>query len=149
MEEIEKVHLSILEEQENREPCRITLWWGFDGCRLNDAGEVEWISRREKPKVNYTFGTAHNTICFSNRYPTYTLHSYIGVTQSIDSGIRSGMQSIDFGIQQMTNSINSSFQAQRDEILRLQCQAAQMEQNAHICNSIMVGRDISGRMIRR
>ncbi len=149
LENIEKVHLSILEEQENQEPYIITLWWGLDGCRLNDAGEVEWISRREKPKVNYSFNAVHNTICFSSPYLTYPVGSYIAGMQSIDSGIRSGMQSIDFGIQQMTNSINSSIQAQRDEILRLQIQAAQMEQNVYICDTIrpIGGRDLSGRIV--
>ncbi len=75
LEEIEKVHLSILEERENQEPYIITLWWGLDGCRLNDAGEVEWISRREKPKTNYTtnytLNTTNNSICFNNPYILY------------------------------------------------------------------------------
>lgn len=136
LEKVEEVHLSILEEQENREPYIITLWWGLDGCRLNDAGEVEWISRRKKPKVNYYFDADHNSICFSNPYLNYPVNHYIGAMNSIDSGTRSLMQSVDYGIQQMTCNINSSIQAQRDEILRLQIQAAQMAQNTNIYYNI-------------
>lgn len=135
LEVIEKAHLSILEEQENREPYIITLWWGLDGVRLNDAGEVEWISRRKKPKANYSYDEVSNTACFHHPWLTYPTIQQNCMTQSIDAGI-----------QQMTGNINSSIQSQ---ILQLQFQAVQMKQNARLLESLSTARDIYGRVIRQ
>lgn len=43
--------LKLQEEREKQEPYLITLWWGFDGLRLNADGSTEWISRRKEPKA--------------------------------------------------------------------------------------------------
>lgn len=137
LEDIEKVYLSILEEQEKQDPYRITLWWGLDGCRLNDAGEVEWINRRKKPKASYA--KINNTVYFHSSYLSYPTSQLNSVAQSIDAGIC-----------QMTGNINSSIQSQINSIQILQFQAAQMSQNAYICDTIgpISGRDLSGRIIR-
>lgn len=45
---MEKAALDILEHREAVEQT-IILWWGLDGLRLNEDGELEWVSRR-KPK---------------------------------------------------------------------------------------------------
>ena len=48
-EHIEKASIEI---QENLKPIdhSIILWWGLDGLQLNDDGELEWISRKNKPR---------------------------------------------------------------------------------------------------
>lgn len=43
---IEKTTLDILESVEPIDKT-ITLWWGFDGIRLNEDGTTEWVSRRK------------------------------------------------------------------------------------------------------
>lgn len=50
LERRENLALELIAEQEAREPYVITLWWGFDGLRLNADGTTEWISRRPEPK---------------------------------------------------------------------------------------------------
>lgn len=45
--DIEKECLKLQEELEKQDPYIITLWWGFDGLRLNEDGSTEWISRRK------------------------------------------------------------------------------------------------------
>lgn len=45
---IESEALKLQEEREKQEPYLITLWWGFDGLRLNADGSTEWISRRKE-----------------------------------------------------------------------------------------------------
>lgn len=35
----------------NREKYSTTLWWGYDGLRLNEDGTSEWISRMPEPEV--------------------------------------------------------------------------------------------------
>lgn len=45
---MEQAALDILEQQEPVDQI-IILWWGLDGLRLNEHGELEWVSRR-KPK---------------------------------------------------------------------------------------------------
>lgn len=49
--DIEKECLKLQEEREKQDPYLITLWWGFDGLRLNADGSTEWISRR-KPNAS-------------------------------------------------------------------------------------------------
>ena len=132
LEEIEKVHLSILEEQENWKPDPITLWWGLDGVRLNDAGEVEWISRRKKPEVNYTYSEVNNAVYFHHPWLTYPDVQWNGMVRNID-----------YGIQQMTGDINSSIQSQIDSIQRLQFQASHMAQNAYLRDSIRLVRNLN------
>ena len=42
----EQAALDILETQESVDQT-IILWWGLDGLRLNEDGELEWISRKK------------------------------------------------------------------------------------------------------
>ena len=48
---MEKAALDILEHREAVEQT-IILWWGLDGLRLNEDGELEWISRKTPKPVN-------------------------------------------------------------------------------------------------
>ena len=48
---MEKAALDILENQEPVDQT-IILWWGLDGLRLNEDGELEWISRKTPKPVN-------------------------------------------------------------------------------------------------
>lgn len=134
-ETIEKTCLSILEEKENEEPYRITLWWGLDGCRLNDAGEVEWISRRKNPipalksgfhNVNFNYGPYTNTGYLQSPYLNYPyLYNCCN-------------------IQNITSAINSGIQSQLNQI---QFQQDQMIQNYNLQTGIRLGTDIFGRII--
>lgn len=48
---MEKADLDILEHREAVEQT-IILWWGLDGLRLNEDGELEWVSRRKPRPVD-------------------------------------------------------------------------------------------------
>lgn len=50
-DQMEKAALDILEHQEPVNQT-IILWWGLDGLRLNEDGELEWISRKTPKPVN-------------------------------------------------------------------------------------------------
>lgn len=54
---MEKQLLALQFEKEKREVYLITLWWGFDGLRLNEDGTAKWISRKPTlpPQINYSF----------------------------------------------------------------------------------------------
>lgn len=47
----DRIERTALEILENREPVdrTIILWWGLDGLKLTEDGELEWVSRK-KPK---------------------------------------------------------------------------------------------------
>lgn len=47
----EQAALDILETQEPVDQT-IILWWGLDGLRLNEDGELKWISRKTPKLVN-------------------------------------------------------------------------------------------------
>jgi len=49
LSKMERAALDILEHQEPVDQT-IILWWGLDGLRLNEDGELEWVSRK-KPKL--------------------------------------------------------------------------------------------------
>ena len=48
---MEKATLDILKQQEPVDQT-IILWWGLDGLRMNEDGELEWISRKTPKPVN-------------------------------------------------------------------------------------------------
>ena len=48
---MEKAALDILEHQEPVNQT-IILWWGLDGLRLNEDGDLKWISRKKLKPVN-------------------------------------------------------------------------------------------------
>lgn len=79
--DIERETLKILEEKENEEPYLITLWWGFDGLRLNDDGTMEWISRRPKLKPETDYSVLQNTCA-----------DYSGSAQSVASILQDSMR---------------------------------------------------------
>lgn len=136
-ETIEKTYLSILEEKENEEPYKITLWWGLDGCRLNDAGEVEWI-RRKKNQISALKSGFHNV---SFNYGPYTNTGYFQSPYLNYPYLYNGCN-----IQNMTSVLNSGIQSQLNQI---QFQQDQMIQNYNLQTGIRLGRDIYGRIIER
>lgn len=59
---MEKLHLKLMQEREERKPQIITLWWGFDGLRLNQDGTTKWVSRRPAKKESIKTGTSHKAM---------------------------------------------------------------------------------------
>lgn len=79
---IEKAHLSILEEIAPIDKS-ITLWWGFDGLRLNEDGTLEWVNRKPKKKVDLLFSPNENANILSDNAAIRLnqLHSMMALSQ--------------------------------------------------------------------
>ena len=92
--DIEKECLKLQEEREKQEPYLITLWWGFDGLRLNVDGSTEWISRRESDENSVDSGLAQilqNSL--ENEIATMQLHQMRYQLQSVYAYQNMNMQS--------------------------------------------------------
>lgn len=62
----ERMEKSALDIQKGQEPVDsiIVLWWGLDGLRLNESGELEWISRKEPEQTHLQSPVYHyETVC--------------------------------------------------------------------------------------
>lgn len=104
---MEKATLDILEHQGPVDQT-IILWWGLDGLRLNEDGELEWVSRRKpKPVQENVFYQ------FCQSIPTYNPAL----------------------LAQMQNT-RSSINALMAQNTSLQMQALQAQQTAQVINSL-------------
>lgn len=54
MDRREKVMMDILKDK--KEPYCVTLWWNYDGLRMNEDGTMEWISKKPKEPPKYVHG---------------------------------------------------------------------------------------------
>lgn len=64
LERVEQAQIDILDSQEPVDQT-IILWWGLDGLRLDENGDLKWISRKKKapdpPVYQYTPCSFQNT----------------------------------------------------------------------------------------
>lgn len=122
---IEKAALDIARKRKPDDKI-IILWWGVDGLRLNENGDLEWIKREQETanqNVSYQPQQGINQVspCFyPSAYPTYyptyqtigsgcytspnlqqTYFPQYNVTQSIDSQINALNSQINMGFIQM------------------------------------------------
>lgn len=104
---MEKAALDILEQ---REPMgqTIILWWGLDGLRLNEDGELEWISRKTPKPVNQNV----------SYHPCQSIPAY-------NPNLFAQMQ-----------NTRASINALMDQTASLQTQALQAQQTAQVINSL-------------
>lgn len=51
LERMEQAQVDILSNQKPIDKT-IVLWWGLDVLRLNENGELEWITRKKEPENN-------------------------------------------------------------------------------------------------
>lgn len=112
---IEKAALDILEDQKPVDQI-IILWWGFDGLRLNENGELEWISRKKQKPVN-------QNICYqpaqSMAQASYPLYGASDMCQSSQAtreqffGIKMQLEMMKFNaaLQNQMQGINSALQS--------------------------------------
>lgn len=104
---MEKATLDILEHQKPVDQTMI-LWWGLDGLRLNEDGELEWVSRKKpKPVQENVFYQPCQSI------PAYNPNLFA----------------------QMQNT-RASINALMDQTASLQTQALQAQQTAQVINSL-------------
>ena len=99
---LEKYSLSLQSEKESRNLYLITLWWGFDGLRLNEDGTTTWINRKPKliPEPDYYAQQNMNRILPT---PSYQIGCQV---QSLQSQIFQQQQTIQ--MQNMINQLNPS-----------------------------------------
>lgn len=104
---MEKATLDILEHQGPVDQT-IILWWGLDGLRLNEDGELEWVSRRKPKPVQ---GNVFYQSCQS--VPAYNLD-----------------------LLAQTQSTRASIDALMAQNVRLQMQALQAQQSMQLISSL-------------
>lgn len=104
---IEQAALDILEQQEPVDQT-IILWWGLDGLRLNEDGELEWISRKTPKPVNQNV----------SYHPCQSIPAY-------NPNLFAQMQ-----------NTRASINALMDQTASLQTQALQAQQTAQVINSL-------------
>lgn len=102
----EKFWLSLQEENDNREPYRITLWLIFDGLQLNEDGTTEWVSRKPVAKQQAGKPQPHNPL----------------IAEQIN---QSGLQSASAQIFDLQSQIQACM-----------CEEAQMRQTQHLINAL-------------
>ena len=103
----EQAALDILEQQETVDQT-IILWWGLDGMRLNEDGELEWISRKTPKPVNQNV----------SYHPCQSIPAY-------NPNLFAQMQ-----------NTRASINALMDQTASLQTQALQAQQTAQVINSL-------------
>lgn len=103
----EQAALDILETQEPVDQT-IILWWGLDGLRLNEDGELEWISRKTPKPVNQNV----------SYHPCQSIQTY------------------NPNLFDQTQSTRASIDALMDQNVSLQMQAYQAQQTAQLINSM-------------
>ena len=104
---MEKAALDILEHQEPVNQT-IILWWGLDGLRLNEDGELEWISRKTPKPVNQNV----------SYHPCQSIQTY------------------NPNLFDQTQSTRASIDALMAQNVSLQMQAYQAQQTAQVINSL-------------
>lgn len=102
---IEKTSLDILDAKKPVDQI-IILWWGLDGLRLNEDGELEWISRKKPEPVNQNV--------------------FYQTAQKMEQAIAQVSRPFDYSMCQSTQAQINALQAQNTA---LQMQAAQQAQN--------------------
>ena len=104
---MEKAALDILENQEPVDQT-IILWWGLDGLRLNEDGELEWISRKTPKPVNQNV----------SYHPCQSIQTY------------------NSNLFDQTQSTRASIDALMAQNVSWQMQAYQAQQTAQVINSL-------------
>ena len=125
---MEKATLDILEHREAVEQT-IILWWGLDGLRLNEDGELEWISRKTPKPVNQNEDGELEWISrktpkpVNQNVPYHPCQSVPAYNPALFAQMQSTRASID------------ALRAQNAS-LQIQAQALQVQQTVQVINSL-------------
>lgn len=111
LDRIEKAQIDILSQHKPVDQT-ITLWWGLDGVQLNEDGNQEWISRKEKASEASPpayVAPLETTVSYQN-----TAQAYQNAAQAYQADL---LRQHDLLRQQLVNYQNQTIQQIQNQIL--------------------------------